>query len=166
MDADILATLTNIKFIGQIKQGDKIDASNKYLQQNGFLTGMWRYFFGGNREQTYNYMIEWIEKAFVLLNETSDEMIKEELIQYISDCIIGLDNFKKTYSKDVLFSSKLEVLITRIKHTLQNPQNPQNVQNVQKLRPTEQISQPVEPEDHLSSQVSDDSEPDFDTDFE
>lgn len=116
-------SLINLKIISQIKEFDKI-----YINREGYIAiekknlfqGMLRYFYKISHNDNINDIIIIYNIIFNIINdllnqETSDmQNSLESFIIALQDSIFGLDNLKKTYYFDTVFTSKLDILIINI----------------------------------------------------
>jgi hypothetical protein len=117
--------LAKLKFIGQIRRGEKVFTKDLSIMQDSFYTSFMRTFFSiETREDTYTFLNEIIKNAFDLLMDYSkkDDKYSKVMIQHILEdmdaCRTGLFNIKSTYHNDVMFTCKVDTLLQQIEANL------------------------------------------------
>jgi hypothetical protein len=110
--------ISQLKFIGKIQKGEKINARRMYVQPNSFLTALSRSFLNqDSRINTFNFISHTIKKSFELLSfhegstKGSSKIWRKNIIKDLKESKNGLLNLKDTYSDDVLFCCKIETLL-------------------------------------------------------
>lgn len=124
--------LTNLIIISKIKPDDKIYInSDNYIsiEMNNNIQGIIRFLFGNSRHKNINSLIQFYELVWKYMDDTlnsryllehEDENYEltlnnlTELYEYSKKSIIGLENLKKTYSDDIVTSSKLDIIIGKL----------------------------------------------------
>uniref|UniRef100_A0A6C0KV56 Uncharacterized protein n=1 Tax=viral metagenome TaxID=1070528 RepID=A0A6C0KV56_9ZZZZ len=122
MDATTSDVLSKLKFIGKIQKGEKINVKYLYVQPSNWFTRLSRTFYmTDNRMNAYNFIETTIGRCFEIITvnkqtktSTSFKLV-ENILADIKDAIIGIQNFKDTYSYDVMFCCKLDTLIDSIR---------------------------------------------------
>jgi hypothetical protein len=110
---------SRLKFIGQLKKGDKINTRHMFVQPNGYGTSISRTFlYQDNRGNGLNFCQETITRAFELLvtYERSDKssesnVLFQNLINDLQHASDGLKNLKATYVTDTKFCCDMDTLI-------------------------------------------------------
>jgi hypothetical protein len=113
--------MSKLKFIGKLKKGQKINTYGIFVQPEGFLTSFTRTFLGyDNRINTYNFIIQVIERIFEILRLYKKSENKSELILYkniiedLEKSTVGLENLKLTYSSDIKFCCDIDTILQTI----------------------------------------------------
>ncbi len=121
--------ISNIKFIGKIREGDKINTRGKaYIQHDNFYTKISRTFISpDNKENTYLFVSGNIKQIFEILykylpdrENRAKKMIIGNILEDIRNATTGIRNLEKTYEEYTLFVSKLQTLIQDILSNLEN----------------------------------------------
>lgn len=114
-------TMSNLKFIGELKKGDKINTKFIYRQPDGIMTRISRTFLNyDNRHNTLVFIKSTIDGAIDLIalhsrsDITSDKIICRNILDDLDKSRLGLQHLKETYSEDTKFKCDMETLIQRI----------------------------------------------------
>lgn len=110
-----------LKFIGQIKKGDKINVRHMQIQSDTMLTRISRTFLNPDtRSNTLTFFRNTINRCFeIVINysknrKPSTEMKKSNILQDMEKAKIGLVNIKDTYANDVKFCCDIDILLQDI----------------------------------------------------
>ena len=105
--------ISRLKFIAKIQKGEKINTryvKNPIVQPEGLITSISRSIFVmDNRDNTLTFLTNTIKRSFELMSlyskgdNTFDRAMTHNLQNDLSGCLTGLDNFKSTYSNDIMF---------------------------------------------------------------
>jgi hypothetical protein len=147
-DACTNDVLSKIKFIGRIKEGDKINVKYMSIQSDSWYTRLMRTFIvSENRTGAYNFIEATINLAFDIVDrqQTNNEHILDDLKRACE----GLNNLKKTYQDDIMFCCKLETLAEDITARLKTLTDRNQVKMLSKSQPINIASNP-----RISSQQS------------
>ena len=60
-------TISRLKFIGKIQIGEKVNLKYMYIQNDGFVTQLYRIIFQENRSKTLTFLQDTENKAFEIL---------------------------------------------------------------------------------------------------
>lgn len=121
--------ISNIKFIGKIKEGEKINIRGKaFIQSDSLYTKISRTLINpDNKENTYNFISSNIKQIFEVLyrylperENRAKSMIIGNILEDIKNAIGGIKNLVKTYEEYTLFVSRLETVIQDIYSNLEN----------------------------------------------
>jgi len=113
-------TITKLKFICSLQQGEKVDVKNLKIEHNNILTPVKRLIFGESRDTTLNFLNNTIERSFEIIQAYCNSERKSEkifCINIINDLIksiYGLKNIQFTYKEDKLFYCNIDILIENI----------------------------------------------------
>ena len=114
-------TISNLKFISKIREGDKIDSKRLCIQPKGIITSLCRtFYYQDNRDNTFTFIINTINHSFniIELNLSTDDKKKHSMalcvMSDIDNAMRGINNVKKTYIYDSMFCSKIERLLQEI----------------------------------------------------
>ena len=110
-------TISNLKFIGKVKDGEKISTSDMKVQNaNSYLTMISRKIKGDTGEKTYLFIRSVVISSIDILNKYADteseceekicSLIKEDL----SNSMKGISNLENTYKHDIMIVSKYQTL--------------------------------------------------------
>ena len=147
-------TLVNLSIISKIKPNDKIYMNNDNfisIEYQSFLQGIMRFVFKNSRGKNinnlnnfysvvYTYIDELLNSKYLSLdvkqcdhqdeNYTSTYNSLKEINQYIKASINGLENLKKTYSRDIVTISKIDIIISKIQSYIKKIEKKIDNQNV------------------------------------
>ena len=110
--------ISNLKFIGQLQKGDKINTKFMYRQQDGIFTKFYRTFIhNDNRQNTLNFIHKIINSSLDVLmyyersSKTSDKAMCINIVEDLLQAKVGLTNLKLTYSEDLKFNCDLDTIL-------------------------------------------------------
>jgi len=123
--------ILNLKIISKIKENDKLLANKSLLEIDSphLFQSVNRWYNKENRNITIEKLNNILEGTFkitkiLLEKEKSDKeeislednnsQIFQTLILEMKNSLVGLENLKKTYSEDILVSSQLDLLISKL----------------------------------------------------
>lgn len=131
-------TMTNLKVIGKIGPGFKVNTKGKYLQLDDttYWQGAMRWFRGDSRNTMYEKIHSTIYNSFTIINMAISDyrenphqssgvyqnstpgdflLTMSEILQQTK---IGMENLKDTYDPDPTLSSRLEIDILSVRNQL------------------------------------------------
>jgi hypothetical protein len=123
MDIDSTSeALSDLKFIGKIKKGEKINTKYRFVHQNDdFMTKLIRtIYYVDNRANTLLFIKRTVQRCFEILNykqhfDTQSEIaMSDNIITDLKQVIVGIDNIKITYSNDISFCCSLDTICQHI----------------------------------------------------
>ena len=136
-DTDLISKL---KFIGKIKESEKINVKYMTLQKDTYTTAIIRTFLSQDcRQNTLNFISSTIEQSITLLinyfssNINSKIKMAQNIYKDFTDSIKGLRALKTTYGDDTMFCCKLQTLIEHVetkkidfhrKYTIEKSESP------------------------------------------
>jgi len=110
--------ISRLKFIGQIKKGEKINTKHMYVQPDGFGTSLSRTFFKqDNRGNALSFCNETIIRSFELLityersSSKSERILFQNLLLDLDQATTGLSNLKVTYIVDTKFCCDMDTIL-------------------------------------------------------
>lgn len=113
--------ISSLKFLGNIKKGDKINIKYMFVQPDTITTTLSRSFiYPDNRHNTLSFVRKTIDQSFNILSEysSSDEeykqSIKNNIIVDLKNIKTGLKNLKFTYITDSKFCCDIETIIQEV----------------------------------------------------
>lgn len=113
-------TLSKLKFIGKIKEGEKINVKYMYVQPCGLLTRISRtLLYQDNRTNTFNFIEATIQRSLDIVtlskfsSKSADKSTIHNIIKDLQEALKGIENLKKTYIDDVMFCCKIDTLIQK-----------------------------------------------------
>jgi hypothetical protein len=120
---DISETLSNLKFIGMVEKGEKMDVKIQKIRSNSIYDSILRFFSGESRNNTLDFLNTNVSRAFDILEHHikkintsgSSKTICKIIIKDLSGCMIGIENLKCSYKEDKKFICQIETLIDTIK---------------------------------------------------
>lgn len=118
--------LSNLKFIGMVEKGEKIDVKSLRIHTNSTLDSFWRTWFGENRTNTLDFLTTTVTRAFEILdyhlenNTSSSKTICKTVICDLVGSILGMINLKSTYNRDKKFLCQIQTLIQTIEVKLKD----------------------------------------------
>lgn len=128
MDKLIDDTILNLKIISNIKENDKLITTKNIIEIDNpyILQGINRWYNSENRIITIKKLNEICENTFkiteYLITNEKEKKDKDYILKYnnneifqsliieMTNSIIGIENLKNTYSKDILISSQLDII--------------------------------------------------------
>jgi hypothetical protein len=129
-------TMTNLKVIGKIGPGSKVNTKGKYLQLDDttYWQGALRWYRGDNRDTMYGTIHNTIRNSLKIVNMAISIENPNQCMEMYNNCtqldfigtmyeilkesLIGMENLKDTYDPDPGMSSRLEMDILLIKNQL------------------------------------------------
>ena len=123
--------ILNLKIISKIKENDKLLANKSLLEIDSphLFQSVNRWYNKENRNITIEKLNNILEGTFkitkILLEKEKDNkeekslednnsQIFQTLILEMKNSLVGIENLKKTYSEDILVSSQLDLLISKL----------------------------------------------------
>ena len=116
--------ITNLKFIGTIQKGEKIDVKNSKIEENNLFTPLRRMLMGESRETTFQFINTTIDRSFEIINsyvfseKLSEKKFVTNVVLDLYKTIAGLKNIQTTYSDDKNFYCKIEIILEDINSKL------------------------------------------------
>lgn len=113
---DLPDALARLKFIGRIKEGEKVFVNSLTVRPNNWKTNLRRALFGGSREETLEFIENTLETAFNCLviysasDRASDRDICGEIATDIETACDGIRAIQRTYADDLMFVCRAEML--------------------------------------------------------
>lgn len=115
-------TVSKLKFIGKIKEGEKLDVQSLTLCSESVGTSLYRTFLARNesRGNALEFIRGVVGEAFELATKylrKKDHFFKDVgqmIIESLHESKSGLSNLAKTYEDDKMFVSKLETLMNTL----------------------------------------------------
>ena len=118
MDDD---TINELKFIGQVKKGEKINVKYMCVQQDGLATKISRTFINpDSRANGLSFIHTTIEKSLGLIIKykasaaLADHAMCENTIRDLQTAKQGITNLKSTYANDRMFCCQIDREIQKI----------------------------------------------------
>ena len=119
--------ISKLKFISQVRKGEKINVRNMYVQPDGLITKISRTIFNiDNRQNTLNFVENTIQRGFEIIelhknNDFAyDKTLCANIVSDLNNCKTGLENLKHTYNDDIMFGCKIQTLIEHINAKMQD----------------------------------------------
>jgi hypothetical protein len=109
--------ITRLKFISMVKQDEKINVKNMFIQPKNMFTSFSRLFNQESRETTLNFLNMTFNRVFEIITYytyTQKQIDKILIISILNDLnlsINGLNNLQQTYNDDRLFVCHIQTLI-------------------------------------------------------
>lgn len=117
MDASAKEIVSHLKFIGMIKKHQKINVSQMFVHQPGFISSLSRsVFYRDSRRNALNFIENTLSRSFEIIYKfkDSDRISELSLCQHIIKDMVGvhagLENMKVTYAGDIRFICDLETI--------------------------------------------------------
>ena len=86
------------------------------IQENTYFNAFIRTLFPDNRTNALVLFKEIVTRAFQSIDNCKDNnVLLYNIIEDIKQSLVGLENFKKTYEHDVMFTCEIDTLIDDIK---------------------------------------------------
>ena len=114
-------TISKLKLIGRISNGDKLNVKGLFIQRDNFFTKLsrWLYYID-NRNNTVNFVRTVIYNTFTIINNLSksnrryENLILINVLDDLESAKAGIINLMKTYEDDVKMNCDLLCLIESI----------------------------------------------------
>lgn len=114
-------TISKLKLIGRISNGDKLNVKGLFIQRDNIFTKIsrWLYYID-NRNNTVNFVRTTIYNTFTIINNLSksnkryDNLILINVLEDMESAKAGILNLMKTYEDDVKMNCDLLCLIESI----------------------------------------------------
>jgi L-rhamnose isomerase len=107
-------TISRLKFLKNIKIGDKIDTESISLQPDTWLTPLTRWINGEDKKKTLNFLKNTLDAALELYKVYSNVPLYQEqnlqVVKDFNDALRGIINLEDTYSTDLKFVCDLQTL--------------------------------------------------------
>ena len=114
-------TISKLKLIGRISNGDKLNTKYVFIQKDGFLTRLSRlFYYQDNRHNTINFVRNTIYSTFSMImtlkksNKRYDNLILLNIIEDLEQAKGGMVNIKNTYADDIKFCCDIETLLEAV----------------------------------------------------
>jgi len=126
---DYRETITKLKFLATLSEGDRIDTKNIYIESTNFLTPLKRLFSRESRSTTLPFIYGIIYDSFEVLisvidsKEKGNIIFSTNIIQDLLNAINGLVCLQKTYSADKMMVCEMNYLIEHINTQLSHLQD-------------------------------------------
>ena len=123
-------TISKLKLIGRISNGDKLNVKGLFIQRDNFFTKIsrWLYYID-NRNNTVNFVRTVIYNTFTIINNLSksnrryENLILINVLDDMESAKAGILNLMKTYEDDIKMNCDLLCLIESITVELTKYQN-------------------------------------------
>lgn len=119
--------INELKFIGQVKKGEKIHVKSRCVQPDGISTKISRTIISPDcRNNTLKFIDDTISRSFDILdkyissNEITKQMMCINMVKDLSNSKLGIENLKSTYSEDRMFCCTIDGLVERIDAKLES----------------------------------------------
>jgi hypothetical protein len=113
--------ISRLKFIGRIKEGDKINIRHLYIQPEGLGTTLSRTFvYTDNRKNTLNFIMKILHRSFEIVTQymisgkPSEKTFASHIVKDIEKCKKGIINLKATYKDDIMYCCTIDTLLQSI----------------------------------------------------
>ena len=116
--------ISRLKFLQNVRSGDKIHTSKISRQPNGWMTSFTRYIDGEDKTKTLRFLRKTLDDAFELFEmfRTSDKshqvQVSQIMIKDMQAALVGVGNFKSTYAHDLKFMCDLTTLLESVQMRL------------------------------------------------
>ena len=130
MSTDESEIIARLKFLHNVRPGDKIDTGLVVRQPNDWYTPLSRYIRGETKAKTLAFLRKTLDDAFELymqyFNSEKDHLVElsKVLITDLQTSLVGIANLKKTYSYDLKFMCDLTTISERTQMRLQSIPSP------------------------------------------
>jgi hypothetical protein len=112
--------ITRLKFISMVKQDEKINVKNMFIQPKNMFTSFSRLFNQESRETTLNFLTMTFNRVFEIITyytytqKPIDKILIISILNDLNLSINGLNNLQHTYNEDRLFVCHIQTLIEMI----------------------------------------------------
>lgn len=119
--------MSKLKFIGRLKKGEKIDTVYNCVQDPSLWSRARRALSGSDsRNSGLLFIKNIIDRSFELIRmyknseKKQDQYNMRQIVKDLSSAMVGILNFRETYSDDSMFVCRTEVLIQSIHARMQD----------------------------------------------
>jgi hypothetical protein len=122
---DSAEIISRLKFLQNVRSGDKIHTGKISRQPNGWITSLTRYVDGEDKNKTLRFLRKTLDDAFELFEmfRTSDKshqvQMSRIMIKDMQTALVGIGNLKSTYAHDLKFMCDLTTLLESVQMRLQ-----------------------------------------------
>ena len=126
MSMDESEIISRLKFLQNVRPGDKIDTGLIARQPADWYTPIARYVRGENKVKTLAFLRKTLEDAFELHSQycmsEKDHLVElsKVLITDLQTSLVGIANLKKTYAHDLKFMCDLTTISEQTQMRLQS----------------------------------------------
>lgn len=113
--------ISKLKFIGKLREGEKINVRHLYVQQPGFMTRISRTLLHvDNRKNTYTFIVKTLDRSFDIIysflnsDKVAENQLAKNVIKDMQDCRQGIKNLQRTYKDDIMFCCDIDTLLQNI----------------------------------------------------
>jgi hypothetical protein len=113
--------LSNLKFIGKIQEGEKINVKYKFVQPVGLATSLSRtFYYQDNKGNAFNFINHTVSRSIEIFKlyfhtgSASDITMCRNILSDLKKAMMGIRNLKITYLHDTMFCCKLDTLTTEL----------------------------------------------------
>ena len=124
--------ISRLKFISNLRNGDKIDTQGVRVQPNDWTTPIFRFVWGESKQTTLKFLKGIMDDAFALeefynRSKYSHEILMSDIIRNdIAASMEGIKNLKLTYATNIKFTCDLSTLIQNTESRLIDTNRPVN----------------------------------------
>ena len=130
---EIETNILNLKILSKIKEHDKLCTNDKIIKIDSpsIFQGMTRWINSEGRGVTLERLKEIIDDTLDITEklldsekikkdynskdlEENNSQIFQKFIIEMTNCLLGLENLKKTYGEDILIASQIDLLLKKI----------------------------------------------------
>lgn len=112
------SVINELKFIGKVKKGEKINVKYMCVQPDGIVTKISRTLINPDtRTNALSFIRNTINKCFSILDyymKSNNKQLCINIIRDLENSKQGIHNLKSTYADDTLFCCSIDTLIERI----------------------------------------------------
>jgi len=113
--------ISNLKFLGNLNKGDKINTRFMTRHPDGLITRFVRTFINyDNRQNAIHFVQKTITNTFEAITQLersqkqSDKMMLANILKDLTNTQVGLSNLKDTYVDDLKFQCDMDTLLQAI----------------------------------------------------
>ena len=125
---------SRLKFISNVKVGDKINVKFMTIQKDSFFTKLSRTFYYENRQNSLILIKDTIHRTFEIIESEPSFISKEYNLEMMKidlyNCKVGIENLKQTYLGDIKFCCDLDTIIQEIEQKLPKTSKPQETTTI------------------------------------
>ena len=114
-------TISKLKLIGKLQNGDKLNTKYVFIQKDGLFTRLSRWLYWvDNRVNTINFVRNTIYSTFSMImtlkktNKRYDNLILLNIVEDLEQAKGGMVNLKNTYADDIKFCCDIETLLESV----------------------------------------------------
>jgi hypothetical protein len=111
--------LVRLKWISNIKRGQKMNLSNLTYSDPTWYESFKRFVSSESRSYTIEYLKNNVTSALDIISEYRDSVFIITILEHLQNSVVGLQNLLETYKNDPEFHCRISTIIENINYQLE-----------------------------------------------